>query len=42
MTKKKTACLAVVLVVILLLTDQVMKIWVKTNMHLYESIWIAD
>ena len=42
MTKKKTACLAVVLVVILLLTDQVIKIWVKTNMHLYESIWIAD
>ena len=42
MTKKKTACLAVILIVALLLIDQVIKIWVKTNMHLYESIWIAD
>ena len=42
MTKKKTASLAVILIVALLLIDQVIKIWVKTNMHLYESIWIAD
>ena len=42
MTKKKTACLAVVLIIALMVVDQVIKIWVKTNMHLYESIWIAD
>lgn len=42
MTKKKTACLAVMLIIALMVVDQVIKIWVKTNMHLYESIWIAD
>ena len=39
---KKTAWLAVMLIVALLVIDQVIKIWVKTNMHLYESIWITD
>ena len=39
MTKKKTRWLAVL---ILLVTDQVIKIAVKTNMHLYEIIWITD
>ena len=34
MTKKKTACLAVVLIIALMVVDQVIKIWVKTNMHL--------
>lgn len=42
MTKKKTASLAVILIVALLVVDQAIKIWVKTSMHLYESIWIAD
>ncbi|MBR1469739.1 MAG: lipoprotein signal peptidase [Prevotella sp.] len=42
MTKKKTRWLAVLLVLMLLVTDQVIKIAVKTNMHLYESIWITD
>lgn len=42
MTKKKTAILAVVLILALILIDQIIKIWVKTNMHLYESIWITD
>ena len=34
--------LSVVLVVVLLVTDQVIKVAVKTNMQLYDSIWIAD
>lgn len=42
MTKKKTRWVAVLLIVVLLVIDQVIKIAVKTNMHLYESIWIAD
>ncbi|MBR6016526.1 MAG: signal peptidase II, partial [Prevotella sp.] len=42
MTKKKTAWFALLFIVVLLVTDQVIKIAVKTNMRLYESIWIAD
>lgn len=42
MTKKKTAWLALLFIVVLLVIDQVIKIAVKTNMHLYESIWITD
>lgn len=42
MTKKKAAWLSVLLIAVLLVTDQVIKIAVKTNMRLYESIWIAD
>jgi len=42
MTKKKTAWLAVLLIILLLVVDQVIKIGVKTNMHLYETIWITD
>ena len=34
--------LSVVLVVVLLVADQIIKIAVKTNMQLYDSIWIAD
>ncbi len=42
MTKKMTAWLALLFIVVLLVIDQVIKIAVKTNMHLYESIWITD
>ena len=42
MTKKQAAWLSVLLIAVLLVTDQVIKIAVKTNMRLYESIWIAD
>ena len=42
MTKKKTAWLALLFIVVLLVIDQVIKIAVKTNMRLYESIWITD
>ena len=42
MTKKRAAWLSVLLIAVLLVTDQVIKIAVKTNMRLYESIWIAD
>ena len=42
MTKKKTAWLVLLFIVVLLVIDQVIKIAVKTNMHLYESIWITD
>ena len=42
MMKKKAAWLSVLLIAVLLVTDQVIKIAVKTNMRLYESIWIAD
>ena len=42
MTKKKAAWLSVLLIAVLLVTDQVIKIAVTTNMRLYESIWIAD
>ena len=42
MTKKKAAWLSVLLIAVLLVTDQVIKIAVKTNMRLYESIWITD
>ena len=42
MTKKKTAWFALLFIVVLLVIDQVIKIAVKTNMHLYESIWITD
>ena len=42
MTKKKAVWLSVLLIAVLLVTDQVIKIAVKTNMRLYESIWIAD
>ena len=35
MTKKKTACLAVILIVALLLIDPVIQLWMKTNMQLY-------
>ena len=42
MTKKKTAWLALLFIVVLLVIDQIIKIAVKTNMHLYESIWITD
>jgi signal peptidase II len=34
--------LATILVVAILLIDQTIKIWVKTNMHLHESIHITD
>ena len=42
MTKKKAAWLSVLLIAVLLVSDQVIKIAVKTNMRLYESIWITD
>ena len=42
MTKKKTAWFALLFIVVLLVIDQIIKIAVKTNMHLYESIWITD
>ena len=42
MTKKKTVWLVLLFIVVLLVIDQVIKIAVKTNMHLYESIWITD
>ena len=34
--------LATILVVAILLIDQLIKIWVKTNMHLHESIHVFD
>ena len=34
--------LSVALVLVLLVTDQIIKISVKTNMQLYDTIWIAD
>ena len=34
--------LAIILVVAILLIDQLIKIWVKTNMHLHESIHVFD
>ena len=34
--------LATILVVAILLTDQAIKLWVKTNMHLHESIHVTD
>ena len=34
--------LSVMLVVVLLVVDQIIKIAVKTNMQLFDSIWIAD
>jgi signal peptidase II len=34
--------LATILVVAILLIDQLIKIWVKTNMHLHESIQVTD
>ena len=39
---KRKRLLVVLLVLMLLVVDQAIKIAVKTNMHLYESIWIAD
>jgi signal peptidase II len=40
--KKKDLTLVGVLTVLLLFIDQIIKIWVKTNMRLYESIHITD
>jgi signal peptidase II len=37
-TKRKLALLSISIVVLMLLCDQILKIWVKTNMHLYETI----
>ena len=34
--------LAVILVIAILVIDQLIKIWVKTNMTLHESIHITD
>ena len=34
--------MATILVVAILLTDQAIKLWVKTNMHLHESIHVFD
>ncbi|MBQ9636932.1 MAG: lipoprotein signal peptidase [Prevotella sp.] len=39
---KRKRLLVVLLVLLLLVVDQTIKIAVKTNMHLYESIWITD
>lgn len=34
--------MAVIIVIAILLIDQILKIWVKTNMHLHECITITD
>lgn len=41
-TKTKQGVLVAVLILILLFVDQVIKIWVKTNMPLYDTIEIAS
>lgn len=41
MNIKKKSILALVVVLLVLIIDQVSKVWVKTNMSLYESIEIA-
>lgn len=40
--KKSRGILAVTLILVLLVIDQVMKIWVKTNMPLYDTIEITS
>lgn len=38
----KKALLSVGIIVLVLMIDQIIKIWVKTNMHLHESIHVFD
>ncbi len=42
MSKKKSAWIAVLVVLVILIIDQAVKIWVKTNMYLGESIEVAS
>jgi len=40
--KRKLVLLSIGIVVLMLLCDQILKIWVKTNMHLYETIPVCS
>lgn len=42
MNKRKLSIIAIVIIVAILVIDQIMKIWVKTNMCLHESIHVFD
>ena len=42
MTKKSQAILAIVITLAILIIDQIIKIEVKTNMSLHESIRVTD
>lgn len=42
MTKKNQGLIAILVIVLILVVDQASKIWVKTNMSLYESIEITS
>ncbi len=42
MSRKTKAILSVGTILIVLILDQALKIWVKTHMHLYESIDVTD
>jgi signal peptidase II len=41
-TKKSRGLIAAILILALLVIDQVIKIWVKTNMPLYDTIEITS
>ena len=42
MSKQKLRIIAIAIIIAVLVIDQIMKIWVKTNMHLHESIHVFD
>lgn len=42
MTKKNQGLIAILVIILILVVDQASKIWVKTNMSLYESIEITS
>lgn len=42
MNNKKKGLMAVAIIVVMLLVDQIIKIWVKTNMCLHDDIMIAE
>lgn len=42
MSKRNKAVLAIIIFIAVLIVDQIIKVWVKTNMHLHESIHVFD